>query len=79
MAASAIAAIGVSRPTYIFIGGWARGSTVVDKHYIDPTFSPSAAARALYGWLLEHAYDASLGVPERGEPLPDPWLQADGD
>ena len=79
MAASAMAAIGVSRPTYIFIGGWARGSTVVDKHYIDPTFAPSAATRALYGWLLEHAYDASLRVPERGEPLPDPWLHADGD
>ena len=77
MGASAMAAINVPRHVYIFIGGWARGSTVVDKHYIDPTFAPSAAARALYGWLLTHAYSAGIGVPERGTLLPDPWLAAD--
>ena len=45
MAASAMAAIGVPRHVYIFVGGWARGSTVVDKHYIDPTFRPRLQPR----------------------------------
>ena len=76
MAASAMAAIGVPRHVYIFVGGWARGSTVVDKHYIDPTFRPSPAAHALYGWLLASAFSASAGTVEAGEPLPDPWLEA---
>lgn len=79
MAASAMAAIGVARHTYIFVGGWARGSTVVDKHYIDPTFRPSAAARSLYGWLLASAYEADAGTVEVGEPLADPWLTTDGE
>ena len=74
MAASAMAAIGVPRHVYIFVGGWARGSTVVDKHYIDPTFRPSPAAHALYGWLLASAFSADAGTVEAGVPLPDPWL-----
>ena len=74
MGASAMAAIQVPRHMYIFIGGWARGSTVVDKHYIDPTFQPSAAARDLYGWLLAHAFTADTGTYERGTVLEDPWL-----
>lgn len=74
MGASAMAAIEVPRPKYIFIGGWARGSTVVDKHYIDPTYAPSAAARDLYGWLLTHSWSAGVGTIERAEPLEDPWL-----
>ena len=77
MGASAMAALGVPRHAYIFIGGWARGSTVVDKHYIDPTFTPSPAARELYGWLLAHAYTAdATGTWETGTVLPDPWLEA---
>ena len=79
MAASAMAAIGVPRHVYIFVGGWARGSSVVDKHYIDPTFRPSPAAHALYGWLLVSAFSADAGTVEEGVPLPDPWLEpADG-
>lgn len=75
MAASAMAAVGVPRHVYIFIGGWARGSTVVDKHYIDPTFRPSPAAHALYGWLLASAFRADAGTVEVGVTLPDPWLE----
>lgn len=79
MGASAMAAIGVPRHTYVFMGGWARGSTVVDKHYIDPTFRPTPAAHALYGWLLTSSYRAGPGHFEAGAPLPDPWLEpADG-
>ena len=78
MAASAMAAIGVPRHVYIFVGGWARGSTVVDKHYIDPTFRPSPAAYSLYGWLLASAYSADAGTVEVGVPLPDPWLETAG-
>ena len=77
MGASAMAAIRVPRHIYIFIGGWARASTVVDKHYIDPTFPPSQAAYAMYGWLLSHEWSADAGVLQRGEVLADPWLEAE--
>ena len=74
-----MAAIGVPRHTYVYIGGWARGSVVVDKHYIDPTFRPTPAAHSLYGWLLSNSYVAGPGTVEAGVPLPDPWLEpADG-
>ena len=49
---SACAAIGVPRHVYVWLGGWTRGSGVVDKHYIDPTFQPSPAAFSLLGWAL---------------------------
>ena len=74
MGASAMAAISVPRHVYVYIGGWRAGSVVVDKHYIDPTVQPSAAAHSLYGWLLRHDYSTDTGVWCRGEPLPDPWL-----
>jgi len=44
LGASAMAAIGMPRHVYIWIGSWAWGSSVVDRCYIDPTFFPSAAA-----------------------------------
>ena len=62
-------------PRTPIVGGWARGSTVVDKHYIDPTFRPTPAAHALYGWLLSSSYSAGPGTVEVGVPLPDPWLE----
>ena len=67
-----MAAIGVPRHIYIWIGGWARGSSVVDRQYIDPTFQPSAAAFALYGWVLSRQYAAGAGSVEPFIPLPDP-------
>ena len=56
LGASAMAAIGVERHIYIWLGGWARGSSVVDRCYIDPTFMPSPAAYALYGWALSRQF-----------------------
>ena len=67
-----MAAIGVDRHIYIWIGGWARGSDVVDRHYIDPTVLPTPAAYALWGWALTRQYSADAGVVEWAECLPDP-------
>ena len=76
MGASCMAAIGVERHIYVWIGGWARGSDTVDKHYIDPTVLPTPAAYALWGWALTRQYTADAGVIEWHEPLPDPALEA---
>ena len=69
---SAMAAIGVPRHIYIWLGGWTRGSQVVDRHYIDPTFMPSPAAYALYGWALKRQFMADAGVVAATTTLPDP-------
>jgi hypothetical protein len=75
--ASAMAAIGVERHLFIWLGGWARGSTTVDRHYLDPTVLPSPAAFALYGWALSRQYYASPGEVVAASRLPDP-LEDDG-
>jgi hypothetical protein len=72
LGASAMAAIGVPRHIYIWLGGWARGSSVVDRCYIDPTFVPSPAAYSLYGWALHRQFAADAGQPTVAAPLPDP-------
>ena len=72
LGASAMAAIGVERHIYIWLGGWARGSSVVDRCYIDPTFMPSPAAYALYGWALSRQYSAGAAEVVRATCLPDP-------
>jgi hypothetical protein len=69
---SAMAAIGVPRHVYVWVGGWARGSSVVDEAYVDPTFTPSAAAYALYGWALTRQYASESAVPFVATALPDP-------
>jgi len=71
-AASAMAAISVPRHLYIWLGGWAPGSSTVDKHYIDPTILPTPAAYAFFGWALSRQFSAEAGVPEAFVPLPDP-------
>ena len=76
LGASAMAAIGVPRHIYIWLGGWARGSSVVDRCYIDPTFAPSAAAYALYGWALQRRFAADQGTVVRTTTLPDPRTTA---
>ena len=53
-----------------------RGSSVVDKHYIDPTFRPSAEAFAFFGWALSNAFDADAGTVVRTTTLPDPLCLA---
>ena len=72
LGASAMAAIGVPRHIYIWLGGWARGSSVVDQCYIDPTFMPTPAAYALYGWALSRQYSADAGIVAAATLLPDP-------
>ena len=75
MGASSMAAIGVEPHLYRWIGGWQRGSVVVEKHYVDPTVLPTPAAYALYGWALTRQYTASAGVRVEAEVLPDPLEQ----
>ena len=72
MGASCMAAIGVDRHIYIWVGGWVRGSSVVDAHYVDPTVLPTPAAYALYGWALSRQYRAEAGVIVAATVLPDP-------
>ena len=72
LGASAMAAIGVPRHVYVWLGGWVRGSSVVDAHYIDPTFQPSPAAYAFYGWALTSSYAADAGTVVHATTLPDP-------
>ena len=57
-AASAMSAIGVPRPAIEALGGWAIGSTALQKHYIDPSIPPSQAARYFFGYLLADVDDA---------------------
>ena len=71
-----MAAIGVDRHIYIWIGGWARGSDVVDRCYIDPTFMPSPAAYQLYGWALSRQYAPGPGEVVAATTLPDPRTEA---
>jgi len=59
-----------------WLGGWARGSGVVDRCYIDPTFAPSPAAYALFGWALMRHFSADAGTIVRAMMLPDPRLTA---
>ena len=71
-AASALLAIGVDLIRIRWLCGWARGSTTMEKDYIDPTTLPTPAAYALWGWLLERQFVADEGVVAPFVPLPDP-------
>ena len=63
------------RHIYTWVGEWRRSSPVVERDYIDPTILPSPAAYRLFGWLLSRQYEASVGVVERRQTLPDPRLE----
>ena len=56
MGASVMAAIKVERHIWVWIGGWAPGSSTPDVHYLDPTVGPTPAGYALYGWALMQSY-----------------------
>ena len=73
--ASIMAAIGVPRYLYTWLGGWARGSTTVEKHYLDPTVLPIPAAYALYGWALSRGFESDAPVSGTTSTLPDPLLE----
>ena len=72
MGASCMVAIGVPRPIYTWVGGWARGSVTVERDYIDPTVLPTPAAYALYGWILARAYTTGPSQVQTRQLLPDP-------
>ena len=71
-----MAAIGIDRTVYTWVCGWAKGSDVPEKHYVDPTFPPTPACYALYGWLLRRTFTVDAGVYERARVLPDPLDEA---
>lgn len=56
---------------YVWLGGWVRGRDVLAAVYNDPTFMPSPAAYALYGWVITRHYSADAGVAVTFEPLPN--------
>jgi hypothetical protein len=51
-ASSAASTIGVSQQIIKYFGHWSKTSDVLEGHYIDPTFRPSAEARFFFEWLL---------------------------
>ena len=72
--ASCMAAIGVDRHLIVWIGGWARGSSTMERHYFDPTVLPTPDAFALWGWALTRQYAAGAAAVETSTPLPDPLV-----
>ena len=60
---SAAEAIGVSRYRGNWLGGWSQTGTTRERHYIDPSITPTPGAYALLGWLLHGDY--SCGDVER--------------
>jgi hypothetical protein len=51
-AASAASCIGAQLHVVKYMGGWAKNSSVTEGKYIDPTMTPSPAARQYFGWLV---------------------------
>lgn len=66
---SAAEAIGVSRFRGNWVGGWAQGGSTRETRYIDPSVTPSPAAYALFGWLLDGEFRATVGAWVRTESL----------
>jgi len=69
-----MSAIGVDRHVIVWLGGWAPGSTTMEKHYLDPTMLPSPAAYALYGWALSRQYASGDPIMGPAITLSDPWM-----
>ena len=64
-----MSAIGVDRVIIHFLGGWKRGSSTMERDYIDPTVMPTPAAFMLYGWALARQYSVGTGSIERAVPM----------
>jgi len=62
-ASSAAEAIRVSRFRGNWLGGWAQSGNTRELHYMDPSFQPTPAAFAWFGWLLDGDFETS--EPER--------------
>ena len=74
LGASAMLAIGVERHVIVWLGGWASGGSTMEKHYLDPTVLPTAAAFALYGWALTRQYSSGDAIVCVATTLPDPLV-----
>ena len=61
------------------MGGWARSSPVIERHYVDPTVLPSPAAYRLFGWMLSRQYEVGAGEVIAQRVLPDPRLEVVAD
>ncbi|KAL1522545.1 hypothetical protein AB1Y20_017531 [Prymnesium parvum] len=57
-ASSAAEAIRVSKYKGNWLGGWSQTGRTRELHYIDPSFQPTPASYAFFGWLLEGQYRA---------------------
>jgi len=74
-ASSAAEAIHVSRYRGNWLGGWSQTGRTRELHYIDPSFQPTPAAYAFFGWLQQACYHALApewqprrGATDDGEP-----------
>ena len=67
-----MAAIGVPRYFYTWLGGWVHSSTTVEKCYLDPTVLPTSAAYALYDWALSRGFESDAPISGTSSTLPDP-------
>ena len=63
---SAAEAIKESRFRGNWLGGWSQTGRTRERHYMDPSVLPTAAAFELLGWLLDGTY--STGEFERAHP-----------
>lgn len=57
-ASSAAEAIRISKYKGNWLGGWSQTGRTRELHYIDPSFQPTPASYAFFGWLLEGQYQA---------------------
>ena len=72
LGASMCSALDIARRVWVWLGGWAPGSTTPDVHYVDPTVLPTPAGIALYGWMMSRSYDTCERVAGSATVLPDP-------
>ena len=74
---SAAEAIGVSRYRGNWLGGGSQSGTTRERHYIDPSITPTPAAYALLGWLLDGEYSCGQMERARGPLREDPGEPAE--
>jgi len=56
-----------------WLGGWSQSGNTRQLHYLDPSVLPTAAAHALFGWLLagEYILDLPVWTAQRGATASD--------
>ena len=60
-----------------WLGGWSQSGTTRERHYIDPSITPTPAAYALLGWLLDGEYSCGQMERAHGPPREDPGEPAE--